>query len=147
MLQQVNILLVDDNEDDIELIREAFEEHLLLTVLWAAHDGEEALRFLGREGRFVTAIRPGLILMDINMPGKNGFEVLEVLKADPHLKHIPVVMLTSSDRDEDVVRSYQNGAAAHLRKPTDLDSLRQMARQFAEYWTAVAQIPPGAGSP
>ncbi|MEW6245989.1 MAG: response regulator [Nitrospirota bacterium] len=139
--QPVEILLVEDNEDDIVLTREAFTEAKLVNVINTVRDGEEALAYLRREGRYKVARAPGLILLDINMPKKNGFEVLEAMKADPSLRSLPVVMLTTSEREEDVVRSYADGACSYIRKPVDLDQFVGVVKQFELYWTLVSTIP------
>ncbi len=139
--QPVEILLVEDNEDDIVLTQEAFTEARLVNVINTVRDGEEALAYLRREGKYKVARLPGLILLDINMPKKNGFEVLEAMKADPSLQSLPVIMLTTSDREEDIVRSYADGACSYIRKPVDLDRFVDVVKQFELYWTLVSQIP------
>src|SRR5581483_11705344 len=139
--QPVEILLVEDNEDDIVLTQEAFTEARLVNVINTVRDGEEALAYLRREGKYKVARLPGLILLDINMPKKNGFEVLEAMKADPSLRSLPVIMLTTSDREEDIVRSYADGACSYIRKPVDLDRFVDVVKQFELYWTLVSQIP------
>lgn len=139
--QPVEILLVEDNEDDIVLAREAFAEARLVNVINTVRDGEEALAYLRREGKYKVARSPGLILLDINMPKKNGFEVLEAMKADPTLRAVPVIMLTTSEREEDVVRSYADGACSYIRKPVDLDQFVGVVKQFELYWTLVSKIP------
>jgi CheY-like chemotaxis protein len=143
--QPVEILLVEDNEDDIVLTQEAFTEAKLMNVINTVRDGEEALAYLRREGKYKVARLPGLILLDINMPKKNGFEVLETMKADPSLRSLPVVMLTTSDREEDIVRSYADGACSYIRKPVDLDRFIDVVKQFELYWTLVSKIPSSAG--
>jgi CheY-like chemotaxis protein len=139
--QPMEILLVEDNEDDILLEREALAEAQLVNLMHVVRDGEEAMAFLRREGKYHNAQRPGLILLDINMPKKNGFEVLNEIKADPALKHMPVVMLTTSDSEADIVKSYAKGACSFITKPMDFDKFRDVARQFALYWALVARIP------
>jgi CheY-like chemotaxis protein len=139
--QPVEILLVEDNEDDIVLTQEAFTEARLVNVINTVRDGEEALAYLRREGKYKVARLPGLILLDINMPKKNGFEVLEAMKADPSLRSLPVIMLTTSDREEDIVCSYADGACSYIRKPVDLDRFVDVVKQFELYWTLVSQIP------
>jgi CheY-like chemotaxis protein len=141
MIQPLEILLVEDNEDDIVLIQEAFADAKLVNVLNTVRDGEAAMAYVRREGRYKDASQPGLVLLDINMPKKNGFEVLESMKADPHLKTLPVIMLTMSDREEDVVRSYADGACSYIRKPIDLHQFNQVVTQFELYWTLVSRIP------
>lgn len=139
--QPLEILLVEDNEDDIVLEREALADAKLVNLMSVVRDGEEAMAFLRREGRYQDAQVPGLILLDINMPRKNGFEVLNELKADPALMHIPVVMLTTSDSEADIVKSYAKGACSYITKPMDFDKFREVAKQFALYWALVARIP------
>jgi two-component system, response regulator len=139
--QPVEILLVEDNEDDVVIIQEAFAESRLVNVLNTVSDGEEALAYLRREGQYKVVPQPGLILLDINMPKKNGFEVMQAMKADPRLRTLPVIMLTMSDRDEDVIRSYANGACSYIRKPVDLDQFHTVIKQFELYWTMISRIP------
>jgi CheY-like chemotaxis protein len=137
----MEILLVEDNEDDILLEQEALAEAKLVNVMSVVRDGEEAMAFLRRQGQYQDAQMPGLILLDINMPKKNGFEVLNELKADPALMHIPVVMLTTSDNEADIVKSYAKGACSYITKPMDFDKFRDVIKQFALYWALVARIP------
>jgi CheY-like chemotaxis protein len=139
--QPVEILLVEDNEDDVVIIQEAFAESRLINVIHAVRDGEEALAYLRREGCYKAVRQPGLILLDINMPKKNGFEVMQAMKADPRLRTLPVIMLTMSDRDEDVIRSYANGACSYIRKPVDLDQFHTVIKQFEHYWTSLSRVP------
>ena len=140
--QPIEILLVDDNDDDVVLLEESFRDSRFLNLLQVVHDGEEAIRYLRRQGPYQSAKTPGLVLLDINMPKMNGFEVLQVMKADPLLKTIPVVMLTTSTRDEDIARSYDGGACSFVSKPVSLDKLKEVIKQFMLYWTLVSVIPP-----
>jgi CheY-like chemotaxis protein len=140
--QPIEILLVDDNDDDVVLLEESFRDSRFLNLLQVVHDGEEAIRYLRRQGTYQSAKTPGLVLLDINMPKMNGFEVLQVMKADPLLKTIPVVMLTTSTRDEDIARSYDGGACSFVSKPVSLDKLKEVIKQFMLYWTLVSVIPP-----
>lgn len=139
----ITILLVEDNEDDIVLIKDAFSEAKFMALINGVSDGEEALAYLRREPPYQQAVRPGLILLDINMPKMNGFEVLEALKKDADLKSIPVVMLTTSKREEDVVRSYGGGAASYITKPFDFADFVKIVREFELYWTLVSKVPTG----
>ena len=139
--QPMEILLVEDNEDDILLEQEALAEAKLVNLMSVVRDGEEAMAFLRRQGQYQDAQMPGLILLDINMPKKNGFEVLKELKADPALMHIPVVMLTTSDNEADIVKSYAKGSCSYITKPMDFDKFRDVIKQFALYWALVARIP------
>jgi len=137
----LDILVVDDNEDDVLLLQESLCGLPSVNLLHAVHDGEEALSFLRREGQYAAASRPSLVLLDINMPKKNGFEVLTEMKSDPLLRIIPVVILTTSNRDADVMAAYGNGACSFVTKPVDFDRLKLIAEHFACYWTTVAQVP------
>jgi CheY-like chemotaxis protein len=139
--QPMEILLVEDNEDDILLEQEALADAKLINIMYVVRDGEEALAYLRRQGRYHDAKTPGLILLDINMPKKNGFEVLQEMKADVELRHIPVVMLTTSDREKDVVKSYATGACSFVTKPMDFDKFGELAKQLALYWAVVARVP------
>ena len=142
--QPVQILLVEDNEDDVIMTMESFEEVNLTNVVNVVQDGEEAMAYLRREGKYKEALLPGLILLDINMPKKNGFEVLQEIKADPALRHIPVIILTTSDREEDIVNSYANGACSFIPKPVGFDNFIKVAKQFSLYWALVSRIPSSA---
>lgn len=139
--QPLEILLVEDNEDDIVLIQEALAERSLVNVMYVVRDGDEAMAYLRREGQHKDAKTPSLVLLDINMPNKNGFAVVDEMKAEPALRQIPVVMLTVSDRDEDVVKSYSKGACSYIRKPMSFQKLQKVIRQFALYWALVATVP------
>lgn len=141
----MDLLLVEDDEDDIVLITEAFAEARVMNVVSKVHDGEEALTYLRQEGPYKDVRRPGLVLLDINMPKKNGFEVLQAMKADPLLRSLPVIILTTSDREEDIVRSFSAGACSYIRKPMSLDQFAQAVKEFELYWTAVSRVPPHQG--
>ena len=140
-MEPVDILLVEDNEDDIVIIQETFADTKLANIMHTVRDGEQALAYLRREGPYKEVQQPGLILLDINMPKKNGFEVVQELKADRQLRSIPVIMLTMSDREEDIALSYACGASSYIRKPVDLDQFQAVVRQFEVYWTMVSKIP------
>ena len=141
MCEPVEILLVEDNGDDIVLIEEAFAEARLMNVIFTVRDGEEALAYLRQAGQYTHVRRPGLVLLDINMPKKNGFEVLQAMKADPLLQALPVVMLTTGDREDDIVRAFTGGACSYIRKPISLDEFVQAVKDFELYWTIVSRIP------
>ena len=140
--QSVEILLVEDNEDDAVIIQEVFEDMRLATLINVVRDGEEAVAYLQRQGPYKVVCMPDLVLLDINMPRMNGFEVLEAIKKDPRLQSLPVVMLTTSHREEDVVRAYAKGACSYIHKVVDLDQFKHLIRQFEHYWTGVSRIPP-----
>jgi CheY-like chemotaxis protein len=142
MSEPVELLLVEDNEDDIVLIEEAFVGAKLMNVIFTVRDGEAALAYLRQEGPYTHRRRPGLVLLDINMPKKNGFEVLQAMKADPLLQSLPVVMLTTSDREDDIARSYTDGACSYIRKPMSLERFVQVVKDFEIYWTMVSRLPP-----
>jgi CheY-like chemotaxis protein len=137
----MEILLIEDNEDDILLEQEALADAKLVNLMHVVRDGEEALAFLRHEGKYRGAQTPGLILLDINMPRKNGFEVLNEIKKDPALMHIPVVMLTTSDSESDIVKSYATGACSFITKPMNFEKFRDVVNQFAIYWALVARVP------
>ncbi|HYT58240.1 MAG TPA: response regulator [Verrucomicrobiae bacterium] len=139
--EPMEILLVEDNEDDIVLEQEALADANLVNLMCVVRDGEEAMAYLRRQGKYQKAEAPGLILLDINMPKKNGFEVLNEIKADPALMHIPVVMLTTSESEADVVKSYAKGACSYITKPMDFDKFRDVVKQFTLYWALVARVP------
>lgn len=137
----IEILLVEDNEDDVIMTLEAFQEAKLANVVRVVRDGEEALTYLRNETRAGHRSGPGLVLLDINMPKMNGFEVLEEMKLDPKLHHIPVIMLTTSTREEDVAKSYASGACSYIPKPVTMEQFSEMAKQFSLYWALVSRIP------
>lgn len=140
--QPVEILLVEDNEGDVRLTREALREGKIRNNLSVAADGVEALRFLRREGPHGDAPRPDLILLDLNLPRKNGQEVLEEIKSDPDLKRIPVVVLTTSDAEQDVLRSYDLHANCYITKPVVLDSFLEVVRSLEDFWVSIVRLPP-----
>ncbi len=139
--KSIDVLLVDDNDDDIFMIEEAFRDEHLVNIRNVVHDGRAALAYLRNEGEYRDAPRPGLVLLDINMPRTNGLEVLRIIKEDERLKSLPVVMLTTSDREEDVVRSYGYGACSYVTKPLEFDGFVEVAKGFSLYWALVATVP------
>lgn len=138
----VEILLVEDNPGDVRLTREALKEGKVRNNLYVAPDGVEALRFLRREGEHAQAVRPDLILLDLNLPRMDGREVLEVIKADPDLRHIPVVVLTSSQAEQDIVRAYDLHANCYVTKPVDLDQFIHVVRSIEDFWFTIVKLPP-----
>jgi CheY-like chemotaxis protein len=139
--RQVEVLLVEDNEDDLVIIQEVFADMKLASIVNTVRDGEEALAYLQRKGKYRVARMPDIVLLDINMPKKNGFEVLEAMKKDSRLQSLPVIMLTTSHREEDVVSSYAKGACSYIHKLVDLDQFKRLIMQFELYWTSVSRIP------
>ena len=138
----VNVLLVEDDPGDVLMTREAFEEYLH-NRLDVVTDGAAALAYLRREEPYADAPRPDLILLDLNLPRRDGREVLEEVKADPELAHIPVVVLTTSQAEEDVLRSYQLHANAYVTKPVDFDSFIEAIKQIDHFFVSVVQLPSG----
>lgn len=138
----VEILLVEDNPADVELTMEALQDGKLLNHISVAQDGMEAMAFLKREAPFGNAPRPDLILLDLNLPRKNGFEVLEEVKSDPKLMQIPVVVLTTSNADRDVVKSYDLKANCYVCKPVELDEFLSFVRSTQEFWLEIVHLPP-----
>jgi CheY-like chemotaxis protein len=140
------ILYIEDNPADVRLTVEALKENKVRNNLHIARDGEEAMAFLRREGRFATAPRPDLILLDLKLPKKDGREVLREIKADPDLKTIPVVVITSSKAEEDIVRSYQLHANCYVTKPVDLNQFLSVIRTIEGFWMTVVTLPPSRGA-
>jgi len=141
--QLTEVLLVEDDPGDVMLIREAFDDHNAGNILTVASDGAEALSRLRREGEHADAARPDLILLDLNLPRLNGAEVLAQIKSDPALAMIPVVILTTSEADEDILRSYELHANAYITKPVDFDRFKQIVHQIDEFFIGVVKLPPG----
>lgn len=138
----IEVLLVEDDPGDVLMTREAFEDHKLGNRLQVVSDGEEALAYLRREGRFADAVRPDLVLLDLNLPRRDGREVLAEIKKDPNLQHIPVVVLTTSSLHEDILRSYELHANAYVTKPVDFDKFIEVVRQIDEFFVNVVRLPP-----
>ncbi|RIH88069.1 Response regulator rcp1 [Calidithermus terrae] len=140
----IEILLVEDNPGDVELTREALAEAKVRNRLHVVGDGVEALNFLRGKGAYAQAPRPDIILLDLNLPKKGGLEVLTELKSDPALKEIPVVILTTSQAEEDIVRSYQQYANCYISKPVDFEAFMQVVRSLEDFWLAIVRLPPKA---
>lgn len=138
----VEILLVEDEEPDVELVRQALKRSKLANNLHRAANGREALSFLRREPPFEDAPRPDLVLLDLNMPIMNGQDALAEIRQDPALSRLPVVVMTSSDRDEDVARSYDLHANCYVRKPLDLNEFMKIVGNIEEFWLGVVTLPP-----
>jgi CheY-like chemotaxis protein len=137
----IEILLVEDDPGDELITREAFEHNKLSNRLHVAHDGEEGLNYLYRRGEYQDAPRPDLILLDLNLPKYDGRQLLEKIKSDPDLSRIPVVVLTTSSAEEDILRSYQLHANAYVTKPVDLDQFIGAVRQIDEFFLQVVRLP------
>lgn len=139
----ITILLVEDNLGDADLAREALEGSALANDLRVVEDGEKAMAFLRRQGAYAEAPRPDLILLDLNLPRKDGREVLAEIKADEHLKRIPVVILTTSRAEEDILKSYNLHANCYIAKPIDLNHFLRVVRSIEEFWLSTVVLPPG----
>lgn len=143
--QAIDVLLVEDDPGDELMTREAFEFNKVGNTLHVVRDGEEALDFLYRRGAHAEAVRPDLILLDLNLPKYDGRQVLETIKNDPDLADIPVVILTTSGAEEDIVRSYKLHANAYVTKPVDLDQFIAAVRQIDEFFVQVVRLPSRPG--
>jgi CheY-like chemotaxis protein len=139
--QEVHVLLVEDDPGDVLMTQEAFEHHRIRNPLHVVSDGAAALRFLRREGEHTDAPRPGVILLDLNLPLMNGREVLAEIKSDEELRSIPVVVLTTSQAEEDIVRSYRLHANAYVTKPVDFSRFMEVIRQIDDFFVTVVQLP------
>ena len=137
----IEILLVEDNAADVRLTQEALREGKVQNNLTIARDGEEALKILRREGAHAAAPRPDLILLDLNLPRKDGREVLQDIKADPELKTIPVVVLTTSSAEVDIVKSYQLHANCYITKPVDLEQFISVVKSIDDFWLSIVRLP------
>jgi two-component system response regulator len=137
----IEVLLVEDDPGDVLLTVEAFEHNKVNNTLSVVNDGEQAMAFLRREGEYADAPRPDLILLDLNLPRKDGREVLGEIKADDDLRSIPVVVLTTSEADEDILRSYHLHANAYVTKPVDFESFIEAIKQIDHFFVSVVQLP------
>jgi CheY-like chemotaxis protein len=138
----VNILIVEDNPGDVRLTEEALKEAGVRSRVFVAEDGVEALRLLRRQGNPADAPRPDLILLDLNLPRRDGREVLAAIKEDPDLRRIPVVVLTTSQDERDVLCAYDLHANCYIAKPADLDEFLRVVRLIEEFWFTAAKLPP-----
>lgn len=141
-LPPVEILLVEDNPGDMRLTKEALQEGKVYSNLHWAKDGVEALEFLQRQGKFTDVPRPDIILLDLNLPRKDGREVLSIIKGDERLRNIPVVVLTTSKAEEDVLRSYELHANCYVTKPVDLEKFITVVQSIDRFWLTVVTLPP-----
>jgi chemotaxis family two-component system response regulator Rcp1 len=140
-MSEIHILLVEDNEGDIVLTLEALKEAKLKNKISVVRDGEQALQFLHRQGRFTDEDMPQLILLDINLPKIDGKEVLHKIKTDPDLKKIPVVILTTSSSEKDILEAYNNYANCYITKPVDLDKFIDVIHTVEDFWISIVQLP------
>jgi CheY-like chemotaxis protein len=138
----IEVLLVEDDPGDVLMTREAFAEHKVGNRLSVVSDGVEALAYLRNEEPYPDAVRPDLILLDLNLPRRDGKQVLQEIKDDESLRQIPVVVLTTSQRDEDILRSYQLHANAYVTKPVDFEQFIKVVRQIDDFFVSVVKLPP-----
>ena len=138
----IEILLVEDDPGDVLMTREAFEDYKIANRLTVVSNGEDAIAYLRRQGRFVDAPTPDLVLLDLNLPRRNGREVLADIKGDPRLRRIPVVILTTSDAEEDVIAAYDLHANAYVRKPVDFEQFVAAVRAIDDFFITVVRLPP-----
>ncbi|MBP6470501.1 MAG: response regulator [Chloroflexi bacterium] len=136
-----NILLVEDNPADIRLTQEAFKETKQNIILHVVRDGTEALAFLRQTGRFTAVPRPDMILLDLNLPKKDGRQVLEEIKKTPDIKRIPIVILTNSKAAEDIRQTYDHHANSYITKPANLDEFIAVIKQIEQFWLSIVQLP------
>lgn len=142
-IERIKILLVDDDQADIELTEELLKESKVKLDLFTVHDGVYAMEFLRKQGEFSEVPTPDLILLDLNMPRKDGRETLEEIKQDPALRQIPVVILTTSDSSMDVAKSYATGANCYIKKPVDLGEFQKVVAAIENFWFTVVKLPTG----
>ena len=142
MDHKIKILLVEDNPADVDLTKEKLEEFKILHDLFVAQDGVEAMAFLKGQGDFAGTPKPNLVLLDLNLPRKDGREVLAEMKSDPELRRIPVVILTSSQAEEDVLKTYDLHASAYVTKPVDLEGFGKIVKGINEFWFSVVRYSP-----
>jgi CheY-like chemotaxis protein len=140
-VRPIEILLIEDNPGDVELTQEALQDAKVRNNLSVVGDGERALAYLRRQGEYATADRPDLILLDLNLPRKDGREVLAEIKRDPALKRIPVVILTISEAEQDIIRSYDLNANCYVTKPLDLDQFLHVVRSIEDFWLVIVKLP------
>ncbi|GLZ37345.1 response regulator [Actinokineospora sp. NBRC 105648] len=140
-IKVIDVLLVEDDDGDVLMTREAFEHYKIRNQLHVVRDGEQAVQFLRREGQFADAPRPDLILLDLNLPRFDGRQVLAEIKADAALRLIPVVVLTTSEAEEDILRSYELHANAYVTKPVDFDRFIEIIRKIDEFFVTVVKLP------
>lgn len=138
----IEVLLVEDNPGDIRLTEEAFKEGKVRNNLHSVMDGVEAMKFLRQEGQYADKPRPDLILLDLNLPKKDGREVLEEIKEDKELKRIPVVVLTTSQAEKDILKSYDLHANCYITKPVDLDQFIDIVNTIEDFWLTIVKLPP-----
>ncbi len=141
-LREINILLVEDNPGDVRLTQEVLKEGKIRNTLNVVMDGEEALQYLHKEGKYANIELPDIILLDLNLPKIDGREVLEQIKKDPKLKRIPVIVLTTSDAQNDIMKVYDNHGNCYITKPVDFDQFINVVKSIEDFWLMVVKLPP-----
>lgn len=141
-IRAIRILMAEDSPSDAELARQAFKNGKLMNELTIVKDGVEALEYLRKEGKYLDVLRPDLILLDLNMPKKDGREVLEEIKADQQLKTIPVIILTTSEDEQDILRSYELQASSFITKPVEFDKFLEVAKGIRQFYFNIVKLPP-----
>ena len=139
--QPINILLVEDNPGDVRLTKERFKEGKVINNLYVTEDGEEAMAFLHREEPYQEMPRPDIILLDLNLPKKDGREVLEEIKSDPDLRRIPVIVLTTSKAEEDILKTYNLHANCYITKPVNLEEFILITKSIESFWLSIVKLP------
>lgn len=139
---ETEILLVEDNPADVRLVQEVFKEARIHNKMRVALDGDKAMQILRREGEYARASSPDLIILDLNLPKKDGREVLKEIKEDENLKSIPVVILTTSNAEEDLIETYKNNANCYISKPVDLDNFIKVVKIIEDFWLSTVKLPP-----
>ncbi len=142
LVKPIDILLVEDNPGDVRLTMEALKDVKMKNNLFVVNDGVEAIKFLRREGKYSSTPEPDLILLDLNLPKMDGREVLSEIKADPQLKSIPVVVLTISKAEEDIIRAYKLHANCYITKPVNLERFLEVVKAIEDFWISIVKLPP-----
>ena len=140
----IDILLVEDNPGDVLLTKKALAQSRVLNTLHVAADGDAALAFLRRQGKYAESARPGLILLDINLPGMSGLEVLREIKTDDDLRRLPVIMLTTSRAEADIVTAYSEYASCYISKPIEMQDFFNVIKTMEDFWLTIVELPPGS---
>jgi len=141
MVRPIQVLMVEDNPDDVDLTREALKDAKVHCDMHVVEDGVEALDFLRRQGRYGAAVRPDIILLDLNLPRRDGREVLTEIKTDGNLLSIPVVVITTSAAEEDILRAYNNHVNCYITKPVDFDQFVKVVKSIEDFWFTVVKLP------
>lgn len=144
ILNTIDILVVEDNPGDARLIKEVLNDNKVFSSLYIVNDGVEAMNFLHNEGKYKKVPKPDLIILDLNLPRKDGREVLAEIKADNKLKHIPIVIMTISQAEEDILKSYNLHANCYITKPIDLNQFIKVVKSIEDFWFSIVKLPPKA---